>query len=134
MDVYSRSTILQKDRMMTRLSYVEKHALELLSNAEVDSDCCLIQLVKLQQIFERIDDAVVTTASPVREADMHSFQAEINEYETNLPIKFADNCECCRISANPVRPKIKLTFPPRHSSHTVSTTHSPIVSMSSLFI
>ncbi|OQE93159.1 hypothetical protein PENNAL_c0006G09725 [Penicillium nalgiovense] len=59
-----RSTILQKDRMMTRLSYVEKHALELLSNAEIASDRCLVQLVKLQQIFERIDDAVVTTANP----------------------------------------------------------------------
>ncbi|CAG8297239.1 unnamed protein product [Penicillium nalgiovense] len=86
-----RSTILQKDRMMTRLSYVEKHALELLSNAEIASDRCLVQLVKLQQIFERIDDAVVTTANPVREVDMHAFQTEINEYRTTLPAKTSDN-------------------------------------------
>ncbi|KAJ5497661.1 hypothetical protein N7453_006712 [Penicillium expansum] len=86
-----RSTILQKDRMMTRLSYVEKHALELLSNAETASDRCLIQLVKLQQIFERIDDAVVTTANPVREVDMHAFQTEINEYRTTLLAKFSEN-------------------------------------------
>ncbi|KZN83901.1 hypothetical protein EN45_110130 [Penicillium chrysogenum] len=86
-----RSTILQKDRMMTRMSYVEKHALELLSNAEIASDRCLIQLVKLQQIFERIDDAVVTTANPVREVDMHAFQTEINEYRTTLPATFSEN-------------------------------------------
>ncbi|KAJ5178293.1 uncharacterized protein N7500_000992 [Penicillium coprophilum] len=87
----SRSTILQKDRMMTRLSYVEKHALELLSNAEISSDRCLIQLVRLQGISERIDDAVVTTANPVREVDMHAFQTEIDEYRTNLPATFSDN-------------------------------------------
>ncbi|KAJ5508246.1 hypothetical protein N7527_010389 [Penicillium freii] len=86
-----RSTILQKDRMMTRLSYVENHALELLSNAEIASDRCLVQLVKLQQIFERIDDAVVTTANPVREVEMHAFQTEINEYRTTLPAKTSDN-------------------------------------------
>ncbi|KAJ6189566.1 hypothetical protein N7519_004474, partial [Penicillium mononematosum] len=86
-----RSTILQKDRMMARLSYVEKHALELLSNAEIASDHCLVQLVKLQQIFERIDDAVVTTANLVREVDMHAFQTEINEYRTTLLAKPSDN-------------------------------------------
>ncbi|KAJ9481164.1 hypothetical protein VN97_g12337 [Penicillium thymicola] len=86
-----RSTILQKDRMMTRLSYVEKHALELLSNPEIASDRCLIQLVKLQQIFERIDDAVVTTANPVREVDMHAFQTEINEYRMTLPATSSEN-------------------------------------------
>ncbi|KAI3204325.1 hypothetical protein CBS147311_4000 [Penicillium roqueforti] len=85
------STILQKDRMMTRLSYVEKHALGLLSNAEIASDRCLVQLVKLQQIFERIDDAVATTANPVREVDMHAFQIEINEYRTTLPATPSDN-------------------------------------------
>jgi DNA/RNA endonuclease YhcR with UshA esterase domain len=93
MGVCSRSTILQKDRMMTRLSYVEKHALELLSNAEIASDRYLVQLVKLQQIFERIDDAVVTTANPVREVDMHAFQTEINEYRTTLLAKPLDNCK-----------------------------------------
>ncbi|KGO44341.1 hypothetical protein PEXP_000320 [Penicillium expansum] len=94
-----RSTILQKDRMMTRLSYVEKHALELLSNAETASDRCLIQLVKLQQIFERIDDAVVTTANPVREVDMHAFQTEIYEYRTTLLAKFSDNSNYSASSA-----------------------------------
>jgi hypothetical protein len=93
MGVYSRSTILQKDRMMTRLSYVEKHALELLSNAELASDRYLIHLVRLQQIFERIDDAVVTAANSVREADMHAFQAEIDEYRTTLPATFSENCK-----------------------------------------
>ncbi|OQE18032.1 hypothetical protein PENFLA_c022G07673 [Penicillium flavigenum] len=86
-----RSTILQKDRMMTRLSYVEQHALGLLSNAEIASDRCLVQLVKLQQIFERIDDAVATTANPVREVDMHAFQTEINEYRTTLPATPSSN-------------------------------------------
>ncbi|CAP93352.1 Pc16g06820 [Penicillium rubens Wisconsin 54-1255] len=94
-----RSTILQKDRMMTRMSYVEKHALELLSNAEIASDRCLIQLVKLQQIFERIDDAVVTTANPVREVDMHAFQTEINEYRTTLPATFSENSNYSASSA-----------------------------------
>ncbi|CRL18035.1 Fungal transcriptional regulatory protein, N-terminal [Penicillium camemberti] len=94
-----RSTILQMDRMMTRLLYVEKHALELLSNAEIASDRCVIQLVKLQQIFERIDDAVVTTANPVREVDMHAFQTEINEYRTTLPATFSDNSNYSASSA-----------------------------------
>ena len=93
MGVRSRSTILQKDRMMTRLSYVEKHALELLSNAELASDRYLIHLVRLQQIFERIDDAVATAADSVREADMHAFQTEIDEYRTTLPATFSDNCK-----------------------------------------
>ncbi|KAJ5342991.1 hypothetical protein MYU51_016113 [Penicillium brevicompactum] len=86
-----RSTLFQKDRMMTRLSYVEKSAFELLANAETASDRCLIHLVKLQQIFERIDDAVVTSASPVLEADMNGFQSEINEYKTTLPATFSEN-------------------------------------------
>ena len=79
--------------MMTRLSYVEKSAFELLANAETASDRCLIHLVKLQQIFERIDDAVVTAASPVLEADMNGFQSEINEYKTTLPATFSENCK-----------------------------------------
>ncbi|CAG8132446.1 unnamed protein product [Penicillium olsonii] len=86
-----RSTMFQKDRMMTRLSYVEKQALELLDNAETASDRCLIHLVKLQQIFERIDDAVVTTTNPGREIDMRGFQSQINEYKTTLPATFSDN-------------------------------------------
>lgn len=90
---FSRSTMFQKDRMMTRLSYVEKQAFELLENAETASDRCLIHLVKLQQIFERIDDAVVTTTNPARQIDMNGFQSEINEYKTTLPATFSDNCE-----------------------------------------
>ncbi|CAG8032013.1 unnamed protein product [Penicillium salamii] len=86
-----RSTMFQKDRMMTRLSYVEKQAFELLENAETASDRCLIHLVKLQQIFERIDDAVVTTTNPGRQIDMKGFQSEINEYKTTLPATFSDN-------------------------------------------
>jgi phosphate uptake regulator len=89
----SRSTVLQKDRMMTRLSYIEKQAFELLSNAETASDRYLIQLVRLQRIFERIDDAVVNTASSVREADMHGFQTEIDQYKMTLSTEFSDNCE-----------------------------------------
>ncbi|KXG46631.1 uncharacterized protein PGRI_054870 [Penicillium griseofulvum] len=94
-----RSTILQKDRMMTRLSYVEMHALELLSNAEIASDRCLVQFVKLQQIFERIDDTVITTANPVREVDMHAFQTEINEHRTTLLAKPSDNSNYSASSA-----------------------------------
>lgn len=89
-DSCSRSTMLQKDRMMTRLSYVEKQAFELLSNAETASDRYLIHLVRLEQIFERIDDSVVATANSVREADMHEFQNEINRYKATLPTEFAE--------------------------------------------
>ena len=89
----SRSTLFQKDRMMTRFPYIEKQAFALLSNAETASDRYLIQLVRLQRIFERIDDAVVNTASSVREADMHRFQTEIDQYKMTLSTEFSDNCE-----------------------------------------
>lgn len=78
---------------MTRLSYIEKQAFELLSNAEIASDRCLVHLVKLQQIFERIDDAVVASENPAREASiMLGFQAEIDTYKRTLSTELPNNC------------------------------------------
>lgn len=78
---------------MTQLSYIEKQAFELLSNSETASDRCLVHLVKLQHIFERIDDAVAASENPGREASiMLGFQAEIDNYKRTLSTEFPDNC------------------------------------------
>lgn len=93
MNASSRSTLLQKDPLMTRLSCIEKQAFELLSNSETASDQCLLHLVKLQQIFERIDDAVAASENPGREASiMLGFQAEIDNYKRTLSTEFPNNC------------------------------------------
>lgn len=82
---------------MTRLSYIEKRAFELLSDAETTSDRCLLHLVKLQQTFERIDDAVVASENPTREASiMLEFQTEIDDYKRTLLTEFPNNRTCHR--------------------------------------
>ncbi|OQE02895.1 hypothetical protein PENVUL_c037G01750 [Penicillium vulpinum] len=73
---------LRLDQLSETQSFYSRMAM-----SKVSSD----ENIRLQQIFERIDDAVVTTANPVREVDMHAFQTEINEYRTNLPATFSDN-------------------------------------------
>ncbi|KAJ5186607.1 hypothetical protein N7449_011371 [Penicillium cf. viridicatum] len=59
----------------------------------IATDRSLIYLARSQQIFELIDDAVVTTANSVQETDtdIHAFQSEIDEYKATLPAMFSEN-------------------------------------------
>lgn len=77
---------------MSRLSEIDIYARDLAQAPEFPSDGCLIHILRLQHIMERIDEAVAAPDNTQNLLDAHAFFAEIDNYKTKVPFPIADSC------------------------------------------
>ncbi|KAJ5182593.1 hypothetical protein N7492_000209 [Penicillium capsulatum] len=86
-----RSTILQKNHAKTRLPYVDQYAKELREASEYPTDAWLVHIVRLQDIMERVDEAVATVDTSDAGLVIQAFHTEIDAYKAGLPNSMHDN-------------------------------------------
>lgn len=77
---------------MSRLPYIDIYARDLAQVPKFPSDGCLIHILRLQHIMERIDEAVAVPVNSQNLLDAHTFFAEIDSYKTKVPFPMADSC------------------------------------------
>lgn len=77
--------------MRTDLPCIETYARDLLQSSEFPSDRYLVDLVRLQRIFERIDVAVTNTDHAGTGFNTYALQAEIDNEKERLREATTDN-------------------------------------------